>query len=157
MVKYAVTISPDPKWIVARKPIVFYRHLDVKCQHRKLDWEIRQAVKFTQEKFDGVLLFNGYYELNKSGQLHCHGILDCTEEQMEYFQQWIYDEVGRMTFKNDTVLKNICCNVQLLDHVNKYRRDNGLISWEEYMMKDQKDNWRKKCPEIYIGFNCIVK
>lgn len=155
MESYAITISPDPKWVVQRRPIHFYRNLDLKTQYSKLSWEIIQAIKYTEERYPDKMKMNGTFELNKSGQLHFHGILQCSGEQVIFYQQWIYDEVGKMTFKDDTILKKICCNVQLLSENNKYRTNNGLISWEQYMLKDQTEKWSRRFPELSVGFNLI--
>lgn len=149
--QYAITISPDPKWVMSRKPVVFYRHVDLKRQYSKLSFEIVNSIKYIEERIPVKMKLYGVFELNTNGQMHFHGILTSTLEQAMLYQQWIYDEVGKMTFKDDALLKKICCNLQLLSENNKYRLDNGLTSWEQYLMKDQTKEWVLKYPHINVG------
>lgn len=151
--KYAITVSPDPKCIVGRKPIRYYRNCEPYRQYCILNWEISQIVKHSMEAFEGKYIhLVMYFEFNKSGQMHCHGILDVeVEEQMLYIQQRIYDELGKMSFKDDTVLKKICCNVQLLVDVDNYRQSVGTMDWQRYIIKDQTALFAMKYPMMNIG------
>lgn len=150
-----MTVSPDPLWVTVwprrchGTQVVkqIYRHGTVKEQHSWLTSVLSSAYRSVSERWETEnISINMYFELNKKGHLHCHGIITCTPEQMSYISDYIYDEVGRPG--RSPILKLACVNVQRLDENNQYRVQNGLCSWEHYIIKDQTSNWRNRYPEF---------
>lgn len=129
-----------------------YRHCTVKDQYRHMDLLIRHCYNSVMERWsENKIVFKFYFELNKSGHLHAHGIITCTEHQKDYIQDWFYDECGRAG--RSSMLQKACVNVQLLANNNLYRYNNGLPTWEHYIIKDQTVNWRSKYAEIILQKN----
>lgn len=155
MESYAVTISPCPLWVVQwprpGTPKMIYRHCTVKDQYRHMALLLKQCYESVTERWDEEPSMKFYFEMNKRGHLHAHGIVTCTEHQMEYIKDWIYDECGRSG--RSPILQKACIDVQTLEQNNQYRALNGLPSWEHYIVKEQTHNWRNHYAEIFHGKN----
>lgn len=160
--KFAITVSPDPERIVNKAQKRSYFTCTTKEQYNVIKAGLRKACIETRLNTLGEDEFmvdvSVYFELNESGMLHCHGIVECDINNINYFKRMVFRELGRVFFKASNIEKimNACVHIQELDHVEAYRRGQDMVTWKEYCKKDQSEQWLKRYPKYrYYEKRCI--
>lgn len=149
---YALTVSPDPERIVNKAQKRSYFVCTGKEQYNVIKSGLREAVHLTMQEFMGEgnrkIELKVWFELNESGMLHCHGNLECPVELVKVFQRMVFRTLGRVYFKANMVSKlmEACVHIVDMDHVVNFRKNEGMVSWDEYCLKDQTDSWSKRYP-----------
>lgn len=118
---YAFTVTCQKWW----------RDDKYKLAYCKLNEQQQKAVMIEQlEPY--IALFKALaFEKTTEGNIHCHGIIYCTQEKFVWFREYIF---AALKLKSQTLDKHLSYVFE--GHVLEQKSD--IVSWISYLMKEQR-------------------
>lgn len=163
---WRITISPDPTRIVNKAQKRAY----IACTTKEQYCIIKHGLKLATECFLSEYLceidvkYTVYFELNKSGMLHCHGTLTFSSydgpsiEHIMFFQRMILRTLGREYIKgNPKTFLQAVMDYQdspweplTTEEKNSVggKTTRTYETWQEYCLKEQGSSWIKRYPHL---------
>lgn len=135
-----VTISPDPYRdnYIDRLPAKQYRYLESR---------IKMAMVVIRQKYKSAV-FTRHYELNKNGEVHCHGIMKIDSQYAGYDMHLkTISKIFNRYFGRLNCNSNIACPcywVKDLDHVTRYiNKENVFTPVHDDLNKTLEDYFKE--------------
>lgn len=115
---YAFTVAVSPKKTF--KGCIKYGSLGTPFQKDLIRHTIEKSMKAIGRSLEDYVV---EYELTKSGHIHAHGMVKCTDDQIDLFKVSVHKTLGFPKLNPD-----VCCKcVKTLCNPER---------WREYMIKD---------------------
>lgn len=162
---WRITISPDPTRIVNKAQKRSYIACTTKEQYCIIKHGLKKATDCFLSEYQCAIdvHYEVYFELNKAGMLHCHGIIillsdeeEISTEHIMFFQRMILRTLGREYIKgNPKTFLQAVMDYQDSEWEPLTTEEKNAVggkttrtyeTWEEYCLKEQSQSWIKRYP-----------